>query len=61
MVKNFQGEAMLFQALSDEKRLQILDFLKDGECCACVLTEELGIAQSALSSSYENPLPIRLG
>ena len=49
MVKNFQGEAMLFQALSDEKRLQILDFLKDGECCACVLTEELGIAQSALS------------
>ena len=23
MVKNFQGEAMLFKALSDEKRLQI--------------------------------------
>ena len=49
MVKNFQGEAMLFKALSDEKRLQILDILKDGERCACVLTEELGIAQPALS------------
>ncbi len=35
--------------MADEKRLLILNYLKNGEKCACVLTDELGIAQSALS------------
>ncbi|MFR2836137.1 MAG: ArsR/SmtB family transcription factor [[Clostridium] nexile] len=40
---------MIFKALCDEKRLSILELLKGGEKCACVLMEELNIAQSALS------------
>lgn len=48
-IKNFARDAQIFKALADEKRLFILDFLKNGEKCACVLTDELGIAQSALS------------
>ena len=49
LIKNFARDAQIFKALADEKRLFILDFLKNGEKCACVLTDELGIAQSALS------------
>ncbi|MGT2743815.1 ArsR/SmtB family transcription factor [Streptococcus phocae subsp. phocae] len=48
-IKNFKNDAQIFKALADEKRLLILDYLKNGEKCACVLTDELGIAQSALS------------
>lgn len=44
-----QKRAKVFKALSDEKRLRILDYLKHGEKCACKLTEELDIPQSALS------------
>lgn len=44
-----QKHALLFKALSDEKRLGILALLKHGEQCACVLSEHTGIAQSALS------------
>ena len=40
---------IIFKALCDEKRLSILELLKGGEKCACVLMEELNIAQSALS------------
>lgn len=38
-----------FQALSDEKRLRILDILRDGEHCVCDLTEALDVGQSLLS------------
>lgn len=48
-IKDFSMDAQLFKALADEKRLLILDYLKNGETCACVLIEKLGIAQSALS------------
>lgn len=38
-----------FQALSDEKRLRILECLRDGEECVCDLTEALDVGQSLLS------------
>lgn len=38
-----------FQALSDEKRLRILECLRDGEECVCELTEALDVGQSLLS------------
>lgn len=38
-----------FQALSDEKRLRILELLRDGEQCVCDLTEALDVGQSLLS------------
>lgn len=41
--------ARLFQALSDETRLAILDMLRGGERCVCDLQDALGAAQSRLS------------
>ncbi|HEY5521946.1 MAG TPA: metalloregulator ArsR/SmtB family transcription factor [Desulfuromonadaceae bacterium] len=46
---NYEDQARVFSAFCDEKRLKILDLLKNGEKCACVLTPQLGIAQSTLS------------
>jgi len=41
--------ARRFQALADEKRLRIVDILRDGEHCVCDLTEALDVGQSLLS------------
>lgn len=41
--------AVWFHALSDETRLEILERLKDGECCVCELTDALETGQSRLS------------
>lgn len=41
--------ARLFQALSDETRLAILDLLQEGERCVCQLQADLDAAQSRLS------------
>lgn len=41
--------AKVFKALCDERRLRILELLKNGEECACVLGEQLDMAQSSLS------------
>jgi ArsR family transcriptional regulator, arsenate/arsenite/antimonite-responsive transcriptional repressor len=41
--------ARLFQALSDQTRLSILDRLRHGERCVCELTDALDAAQSRLS------------
>lgn len=41
--------AALFQALSDEKRLRILDLLSSGERCVCEIVEALDLSQSLLS------------
>lgn len=49
MEQKYKSDAQIFKALCDEKRLRILDLLRSGEKCACVLIEETGIAQSALS------------
>ena len=39
----------VFKALCDPKRIAILQLLRSGEKCACVLMEQLGMGQSAVS------------
>ncbi len=41
--------ARIFKALCDPKRLAILELLRCGETCACVLMDRLGMGQSAVS------------
>ncbi|WP_349668798.1 metalloregulator ArsR/SmtB family transcription factor [Lacrimispora sp.] len=41
--------AKVFKALCDEKRLMILELLRSGEKCACILIDQMEIGQSALS------------
>lgn len=41
--------AKIFKALSDPKRVQIIDMLSDGEKCACTLLEHFQITQPTLS------------
>lgn len=45
----YEEYAKVFKAFCDEKRLRILELLRGGEKCACVLIEQLGIGQSAIS------------
>lgn len=40
---------IVFKALCDENRVQILKYLMGGEKCACKLLDDLNIAQSTLS------------
>lgn len=49
MKKEYAKDAIVFKALCDEKRLAILELLRSGEKCACVLIENMKIGQSALS------------
>jgi ArsR family transcriptional regulator, arsenate/arsenite/antimonite-responsive transcriptional repressor len=44
-----QENAAVFKAFCDENRLMILELLRSGEKCACVLLEKLEIGQSTLS------------
>ena len=39
----------VFKAFCDEKRLSILELLRSGEKCACVLIEQIGVGQSSIS------------
>lgn len=43
------NKARVFKAFCDETRLKVLEMLKDGEQCACVLLEDVEIGQSTLS------------
>jgi len=45
----YEEHAKVFKAFCDEKRLKILELLRGGEKCACVLLEELDLGQSGLS------------
>ena len=45
----YERNVKVFKAFSDENRLMILNLLRSGEKCACVILEELDIAQSTLS------------
>ncbi len=47
--KQSMSVAKVFQALSDETRLLILEQLKDGEQCVCDLTDVFKTGQSRLS------------
>ena len=49
MQQDFQAEAKVFKALCDPKRLAILQQLRSGEKCACVLQEPLDLTQPGLS------------
>lgn len=49
MAIDAQKTARVFRALCDVKRIAIIQLLQTGEKCACKITDELGIAQSALS------------
>ena len=45
----YKEQAKIFKAFCDDNRLRILELLRGGEKCACVLIDELDISQSALS------------
>ena len=49
MVTAYEEHAKVFKAFCDEKRLRILELLRSGEKCACVLIEQLDMPQSSLS------------
>ena len=46
---NHQEDVKVFKALCDPKRLAILEQLRSGEKCACVLQEPMDLTQSGLS------------
>jgi ArsR family transcriptional regulator len=46
---DYKEDVRLAKALADESRLAILESLKSGEKCACVLLEALRITQPTLS------------
>lgn len=49
MRKEYIEDLQIFKAISDKRRLSILEFLKSGEKCACELMDFMGIGQSAIS------------
>ncbi|MEA5143235.1 MAG: metalloregulator ArsR/SmtB family transcription factor [Oscillibacter sp.] len=49
MLTIYEEHAKVFKAFCDEKRLRILELLRGGEKCACVLLEQLDLGQSGLS------------
>ncbi len=42
-------KAKIFKALSDPIRLEILDFLRDGEKCVCEIVPHVGLIQPVVS------------
>lgn len=49
MASEYVDNARVFKAFCDENRLRILELLRSSEKCACVLLDDLHIAQSTLS------------
>lgn len=49
MATTYEQQARVFKALCDETRLRIIELLRGGEKCACVLIDQLDMGQSALS------------
>ncbi len=48
-MENYKENVKVFKALCDEKRLKILELLKNGEKCSCDIGEKAEIAQSSMS------------
>lgn len=46
-IKKFK--AKVFKALSDPVRIEILDFLRDGEKCVCEIIPQMGLIQPVVS------------
>ena len=65
MERDYRAAARVFKALCDPKRLAILEELRGGEKCACVLQEPMELTQSGLrvrlggepSGGQVDPLP----
>lgn len=55
-----RDDVKIFKALADQNRLQILELLQTGEKCACILLDELDIAQSTLSHHMKLLVDARL-
>lgn len=49
MEQRYLDTAKILKAISDPKRLRIVDMLSCGELCACVIQEEFDITQPTLS------------
>mgnify|MGYP003809391209 FL=1 len=49
MTSIYEEHARVFKAFCDENRLRILELLRNGEKCACVLLDQLDLKQSGLS------------
>lgn len=49
MAESYENQAKVFKAFCDEKRLRILELLRSGEKCACVLIEQMDMPQSTLA------------
>ena len=49
MEQKYIDTAKILKAISDPKRLRIVDMLSCGELCACVIQEEFSITQPTLS------------
>ena len=45
----YEKEALIFKALADETRLEILHLLTQGERCACRIQEVFGCSQPTIS------------
>jgi ArsR family transcriptional regulator len=48
-MSNYSEHARVFRAFCDENRLMILEMLRSGEKCACILLETMDISQPTLS------------
>lgn len=49
MEEQYEKMAKVFKALSDPKRVQIIDLLSNGEKCACMLLDFFHVTQPTLS------------
>ena len=47
----YEKKAQIFKALSNPVRLEIMDFLADGEKCVCEIVENLNYEQPHISKS----------
>ena len=48
-MEKYKEAVKVFKAFDDEKRLQILEMIRAGEKCACVILDDMQISQSTLS------------
>lgn len=49
MDASYEADARVFKALCDTRRLAILERLRSGEKCVCMLQEDMDIGQSGRS------------
>ncbi len=59
-MRDHTSDAKVFKAFCDVNRLQILELLRSGEKCACVLLEDLNINQSTVNGQNKRE-PTRAG